>query len=659
MIETEDEADEGPDFDLIDPDDDGQDQDQMTDPADPVEGVAIIRAVLKTLPPAPGVYRMIDAAGDVIYVGKARNLKKRVVNYTKLLGHPMRILRMIQATRSMEILTTGSEVEALLLESNLIKKYRPRYNVLLRDDKSFPHIVIRADHEFPQITKHRGTRDPAHRYFGPFASAGAVNRTLNALQKAFLLRSCSDSVFSNRTRPCLLHQIRRCSAPCVGLIRPADYQHLVDEAEGFLAGKSRQVQDELAREMQAAAEDLAFERAAALRDRIRALSQVQSHQDINPDGVQEADVIAIHQAGGQSCVQVFFIRAGQNWGNRAFFPRHDKSFGTADVLSAFLGQFYDDKVPPTLVLLSEKPDDMALLAEALSVRAGRRVQLHVPQRGEKQGLVTHALTNAKDALGRRMAESAGQRALLEKLGDAFDMEAPPRRVEVYDNSHIQGSHALGAMIVATAEGFVKNQYRKFNIKNADTTPGDDYAMMREVLTRRFKRLMDDESQPAAQVSADPVPDTDTATWPDLVLIDGGKGQLAIAEQVLTELGIDGVTLVGIAKGPDRNAGRERFFMPGRPDFSMEPNSPVLYFLQRLRDEAHRFAIGSHRAKRTRAISASPLDEIDGIGAARKRALLHHFGSAKAVSGAGIEDLAAVSGISRAVAKKIWDHFNAG
>jgi excinuclease ABC subunit C len=460
--------------------------------------------------------------------------------------------------------------------------------------------VIRADHEFPQITKHRGTRDPAHRYFGPFASAGAVNRTLNALQKAFLLRSCSDSVFSNRTRPCLLHQIRRCSAPCVGLIRPADYQHLVDEAEGFLAGKSRQVQDELAREMQAAAEDLAFERAAALRDRIRALSQVQSHQDINPDGVQEADVIAIHQAGGQSCVQVFFIRAGQNWGNRAFFPRHDKSFGTADVLSAFLGQFYDDKVPPTLVLLSEKPDDMALLAEALSVRAGRRVQLHVPQRGEKQGLVTHALTNAKDALGRRMAESAGQRALLEKLGDAFDMEAPPRRVEVYDNSH-----------------------------------------------------------PAAQVSADPVPDTDTATWPDLVLIDGGKGQLAIAEQVLTELGIDGVTLVGIAKGPDRNAGRERFFMPGRPDFSMEPNSPVLYFLQRLRDEAHRFAIGSHRAKRTRAISASPLDEIDGIGAARKRALLHHFGSAKAVSGAGIEDLAAVSGISRAVAKKIWDHFNAG
>lgn len=631
--------------------------------ADTLSGVAAIQAVLKTLPNGPGVYRMIDEAGDVIYVGKAKSLKKRVANYTKLLGHPMRILRMIQATRSMEILTTGSEVEALLLESNLIKKFRPRFNVLLRDDKSFPHIVIRADHPFPQIAKHRGARDPAHLYFGPFASAGAVNRTLNALQKAFLLRSCTDSIFSNRTRPCLLHQIRRCAAPCVGLVAQAPYRALVDEARLFLAGKSRQVQDDLGREMQAAAEAMAYERAAALRDRIRALAQIQAHQDINPDGVEEADVVAIYHEGGQTCVQVFFIRAGQNWGNRAFFPRHDKAVPAREVLTAFLGQFYEDKVPPALVLVSERPDAEDLLAQALSVKAGRKVVLAFPKRGEKQGLVVHALNNARDALGRRVAESSSQRALLEKLADVFDLDGVPRRIEVYDNSHIQGTNALGGMIVANAEGMAKSQYRRFNIKSTDITPGDDYGMMREVLTRRFTRLLKDDAVrvPMHSIPANPadgqVEAGDDQVWPDLILIDGGRGQLAVAEQVFAELGVEDVALVAIAKGPDRNAGRERFFMPGRADFSLEPNSPVLYFLQRLRDEAHRFAIGGHRARRTKAIAASPLDEITGIGAARKRALLLHFGSAKAVAGAGIEDMAGVAGISRAVAKRIWDHFN--
>jgi excinuclease ABC subunit C len=644
-----DEADEPLDLDL-EPEVDG---------AGALSGVAAIRAVLKTLPQGPGVYRMLNGEGDVIYVGKARSLNKRVANYTKLAGQPLRILRMIQATRSMEIVTTGSEVEALLLESNLIKRYRPRYNVLLRDDKSFPHIVIRADHAFPQIAKHRGPRDPKHVYFGPFASAGAVNRTLNALQKAFLLRSCTDSVFSNRTRPCLLHQIRRCAGPCVGLVTEPDYGRLVAATENFLAGKSRQVQDDLAINMQAAAEAMEYERAAALRDRLRALAQIQAHQDINPEGVAEADVIAIHQDGGQSCVQIVFIRAGQNWGNRSFFPRHDRMVGSAEVLAAFLGQFYEDKVPPALVLVSEVPDAQALLVEALSLKAGRKVTLVAPKRGEKQGLVAHALNNARDALGRRQAESSSQRALLEKLADVLDLDGPPRRIEVYDNSHIQGSHALGGMIVATPDGFAKNQYRRFNIKGADITPGDDYAMMREVLTRRFSRLMDEETRPdrpdpANQESAEAEGD---ATWPDLVLIDGGQGQLAVATQVAEELGLEGVTLVGIAKGPDRNAGRERFFMAGRPEFSLEPNSPVLFFLQRLRDEAHRFAIGSHRAKRTKAIAASPLDEIEGIGASRKRALLLHFGSAKAVAGAGIEDLAGVPGISKAVAKRVWDHFN--
>ncbi len=626
-----------------------------------ITGIDVIQGVLKTLPNGPGVYRMIDAAGDVIYVGKAKSLKKRVANYCKLAGHPTRILRMIQATRSMEILTTGSEVEALLLESNLIKKFRPRFNVLLRDDKSFPHIVIRADHPFPQISKHRGARDPAHLYFGPFASAGAVNRTLNALQKAFLLRSCSDGIFSNRTRPCLLHQIRRCSAPCVGLVAQSPYGALVDEAKLFLAGKSRQVQEDLAREMQSAAEAMAYERAAALRDRIRALAQIQAHQDINPDGVEEADVVAIHQEGGQTCVQVFFIRAAQNWGNRAFFPRHDKAVPAREVLCAFLGQFYEDKVPPAMILLSERPDSEALLAEALSVKAGRKVVLKTPQRGEKQGLVTHALNNARDALGRRVAESSSQRALLEKLADAFDLDSAPRRIEVYDNSHIQGTNALGGMIVATADGFAKNQYRRFNIKSTDITPGDDYGMMREVLTRRFSRLIAQETprnpEPLREETDGPAQNREDLAWPDLVLIDGGRGQLAVAEQVFAELGIEEVALVSIAKGPDRNAGRERFFMPGRADFGMEPNSPVLYFLQRLRDEAHRFAIGSHRARRSSEIAKSPLDEIAGIGAARKKALLLHFGSAKAVAGAGIEDMVSVPGISKAVAKKIWAHFN--
>lgn len=621
------------------------------DPGATLVGVEAIQAVLKTLPNAPGVYRMIDQAGEVIYVGKAKSLKRRVASYVKLTGHTVRILRMIQATRGMEIVTTGSETEALLLEANLIKKFRPRFNVVLRDDKSFPYIVIRRDHAFPQIAKHRGARDPRHLYFGPFASAGAVNRTLNALQKAFLLRSCADSVFANRTRPCLLHQIRRCAGPCVGLVAQEAYGGLVDAARDFLSGRSRQVQSDLGVEMQAAAEALAFERAAALRDRIRALSQIQAHQDINPDGVEEADVVAIHQEGGQTCIQVFFIRAGQNWGNRAFFPRHDKSASKAEVLTAFLAQFYEDKAPPGLILLSDAPEQEALLSEALTLKAEARVTLRVPRRGEKQGLVAHATTNARDALGRRLAKSSSQRALLDKVADVFDLDAPPARIEVYDNSHIQGANALGGMIVATPEGFAKSQYRKFNIRGADLTPGDDFAMMREVLTRRFSRLLKEDPGGEGRI------DGEVAVWPDLVLIDGGRGQLSAAQAVFADLGVEDVTLVAISKGPDRNAGREQFHLIGRASFGLPPNSPVLYFLQRLRDEAHRFAIGGHRARRSKAIAASPLDEIAGIGAARKRALLLHFGSAKAVARAGVEDIASVPGISKAVAKIVWDHFN--
>jgi excinuclease ABC subunit C len=579
--------------------------------------------------------------------------------------------RMVAETRSMEIVVTHTEVEALLLESNLIKRLMPRYNVLLRDDKSFPYIRLTGDHDFPQLTKHRGARGASGDYFGPFASAGAVNRTLIALQRAFLLRSCSDSNFSSRTRPCLLYQIKRCSAPCVGRIDKEGYVRLLDEAKGFLRGQSKEVQQRLAERMQELSDELNFESAAFVRDRIRALTQVQGHQDINIEGIDDADIIAAHQAGGHTCVQVFFFRAGQNWGNRAYFPSHDRQLPADEVLAAFIGQFYDNKPPPKLVLLSAAPAEMALLEEALSIRAGGRIELAVPQRGDKRKLVEHALVNAREALGRRLAESATQHKLLEGLAQALDLEAPPQRIEVYDNSHIQGSHAVGAMIVAGPEGFVKNAYRKFTIRGdvtaapseterppetektttepaletAALTPGDDYGMMREVLTRRFARALKED------------PTRERGTWPDLLLIDGGAGQLSSTQQVLADLGIDDMPVVAIAKGPDRNAGRERFFRPGKPPFSLDPKDPVLYFLQRLRDEAHRFAIGTHRAKRAKAIGNSPLDEIAGIGARRKRALLHHFGSARGVARAGLADLERVAGISKAVAQRIYDHFH--
>jgi excinuclease ABC subunit C len=650
-----------------------------------LRGVEVIRAVLKTLPSGPGVYRMLDAKGDALYVGKARNLKNRVVNYTHPANLSNRLRRMVADTAAMEVVVTHTEVEALLLESNLIKRLMPRYNVLLRDDKSFPFIHITADHDFPQLMKHRGARADGE-YFGPFASAGAVNRTLIALQRAFLLRSCTDSVFGARTRPCLLYQIKRCSAPCVGRIDPAGYARLLEEARGFLAGRSNEVQGELAAEMQRASEALDFETAAVIRDRIRALSHVQGHQDINVETVSDADVIAAHQTAGQTCIQVFFFRGGQNWGNRAYFPSHDRALGVEEVLTAFIGQFYDNKPPPRLVLLSHELPEAELLAEALSAKAGRRVELSVPKRGDKAKLLEHALTNAREALGRRLAESDTYRKLLEGVAAALGLEAPPERIEVYDNSHIQGTNAVGAMIVAGPEGFLKNQYRKFNMRGQWTAPaatvdpaallppqageelspdpaplpqagegepatlssapagGDDYAMMREMLGRRLARAKDDRGR--------------QGSWPDLILIDGGAGQLATATEVLRELGIEDVAIAAIAKGPDRNAGRERFFLPGRPPFSLDPRDPVLYFLQRLRDEAHRFAIGTHRAKRTKALGRSPLDDVPGIGARRKKALLHRFGSARAVARAGLADLEKVDGISRTVAQKIYDHFHA-
>ncbi|HLY58285.1 MAG TPA: excinuclease ABC subunit UvrC [Stellaceae bacterium] len=628
-------------------------------------GAAVVRRVLRTLPPSPGVYRMLNAAGDALYVGKARNLKNRVANYAHPAMLSTRLQRMVAETVSMEIVTTHTEVEALLLEINLIKRLMPRYNVLLRDDKSFPHIHLRSDHPVPQLTKHRGAQVEGGEYFGPFASAGAVNRTITALHRAFLLRSCSDSVFASRTRPCLQYQIKRCSAPCVGRISREDYLALVDEARAFLTGRSTEINRKLVAEMTEAADRLDYERAAQIRNRIRALAQIQADQHINVEGVADADVVALHQEGGHSCVQVFFFRGGQNFGNRAYFPSHDRQIESAEVMAAFLGQFYDSRPPPPLILLSEAPAEEALLAEALSEKAGKRVQLHAPQRGDKRKLVEHALANAKEALGRRLAESSSQRRLLAGVQAAFGLEAPPQRIEVYDNSHIQGTNAIGAMIVAGPEGFEKGAYRKFNIKGAAPVgtkkglaedavdyragyqAGDDYAMMREVLERRFKRALEED------------PDRAKGQWPDLVLIDGGAGQLAVAEDVFVELGIDDVALVAIAKGPDRDAGRERFFRPGETPVSFDSKDPVLYFLQRLRDEAHRFAIGTHRARRQKAIGASPLDEIAGIGPTRKRALLHHFGSARAVARAGLADLEQVPGISGTVAKKIYEHFHAG
>ena len=620
-------------------------------------GAAIIRAALRSVPAGPGVYRMLDRKGDAIYVGKARNLKARVQNYTHPLGLSNRLRRMVSETTALEIVETQTEAEALLLECNMIKRLLPRFNVLLRDDKSFPLIHITASQEFPQLTKHRGARADDGSYFGPFASAGAVNRTLITLQKAFLLRSCSDSVFNNRTRPCLLFQIKRCSAPCVGRITREDYAALIEEAKGFLSGRSADVQARLAVEMETASAALDFEAAAIIRDRIRALSMVQGHQDIYTPGIDDADVIAAYQAGGQTCVQVFFFRGSQNWGNRAYFPSHDRQLSVEDVLTSFVGQFYDNRPKPPLVLLSHPLAEQALVAEALSL-GGRKVSLVVPLRGDKKKLVERIAATAREALGRRLAESSTQRQLLDGVANALGLAGPLNRIEVYDNSHIQGANAVGAMIVAGPEGLMKNQYRKFTIRGErpkegetqdveepDGIGGDDYAMMREVLRRRFARAIKED------------PERTGGTWPDLVLIDGGLGQLGVAQGVLDELGIGDVAIVGIAKGPDRNAGRERFFIPGRPSFSLEPRDPVLYFLQRLRDEAHRFAIGTHRARRAKAIGQSPLDEIAGIGARRKQALLHHFGSARTVARAGLAEIERVAGISKAVAKKVYDHFH--
>nr|WP_244530838.1 excinuclease ABC subunit UvrC [Pseudoxanthobacter soli] len=629
-------------------------------PAATLRGVAVIADAVRRLPNQPGVYRMIDAKGDVLYVGKARSLKKRVTSYTRIAGQSNRIARMIQATASMEFVTTRTETEALLLEANLIKRLRPRFNVLLRDDKSFPYILIRRDHPAPQILKHRGARSTPGDYFGPFASAGAVGRTINALQKAFLIRSCTDAVYESRTRPCLLHQIKRCAAPCTGEISLDDYGELVREARDFLAGRSAAIRDDLAQAMVAASDDLDFERAAIYRDRLAALAHVTSHQGINPQGVEEADVFAVHQEGGQTAIQVFFFRTGQNWGNRAYFPKADASLEAGEVLESFLAQFYDDKDVPRLLLLSTPLPEQELLQNALSEKAGRRVEVAVPQRGAKHDLVDHALTNAREALGRRLAETSSQGRLIEGLAEVFGLEKPPRRIEVYDNSHIMGTGAVGAMIVAGPEGFVKKEYRKFNIRSKEITPGDDFGMMREVMTRRFSRLVreagprpEESEDGAVEAASDAV-----GPWPDLVLVDGGAGQLAAARAILEELGIAGdVAMVGVAKGVDRDAGREEFHVPGRTPFRLPVRDPVLYFIQRLRDEAHRFAIGSHRARRAREFTANPLDEIAGIGPTRKRALLHRFGTAKAIGRAGVDDLMQVDGISESLAKVIFDHFH--
>lgn len=617
----------------------------MLDNEAPLKGAQLIKDEVKRLPDRPGVYRMIGEDGEVLYVGKARSLKKRVLQYAQGRFHTQRIAHMVDLTRAMEFVTTRTETDALLLEINLIKQLKPRFNVLLRDDKSFPEIVIRRDHEAPQLRKHRGAHSIKGDYFGPFASAWAVNRTLNTLQKAFLLRSCSDSVYETRTRPCMLHQIRRCSAPCTGLISLEDYNGLVNEAGAFLRGKSRAVMDRMAKEMQAASEDLEFERAARLRDRIRALASVAQEQQINPETVDEADVFALYAEGGQACVQVFFFRAGQNWGNRAYFPRVDKSDEDAEVMSAFLGQFYDDKPIPKLILVNLLPSECELLSEALGQKAERKVEISLPQRGEKRQLVQHALTNAREALGRKMAESSAQGKLLDGVCEAFGLEARPERIEVYDNSHIMGTNAVGGMIVAGPEGFQKSQYRKFNIKGSDIAPGDDFGMMKEVLRRRFSRLVKEEEEGGEAIR------------PDLVLIDGGAGQIAAVMEVMADLGVDDIPVVGVAKGQDRDAGMERFFIPGKEPFRFDHKSPVLYYLQRLRDEAHRFAIGSHRTRRSMDLKKNPLDEIDGVGPGRKRALLHTFGSARGVSRASVADLAKVEGVSEQLAQRIYDHFH--
>ncbi|MFY9840607.1 MAG: excinuclease ABC subunit UvrC [Xanthobacteraceae bacterium] len=654
-------------------------------------GRAAVVHYAKLAPSRPGVYRMIDARGDVLYVGKAKNVKKRIQAYTRPTGLDTRIERMIAATRTLEFVVTRTETEALLLEANLIKRLRPRFNVVLRDDKSFPYILITSDHWAPQILKHRGARTRPGHYYGPFASVWAVNRTVNALQRAFLLRSCSDPFFESRTRPCLLYQIKRCSAPCTKEIDFHEYSALVRKANEFLSGRSKKVKDELAAEMENASTELDFERAAIYRDRLAALSAIQSHQGVNPRGVEDADVFAAHQQGGFSCVEVFFFRTGQNWGNRAYFPKADRSLAAGEVLSAFLAQFYDDKPPPRLILISHDIADRELLAEALCTKVGHKIEISVPQRGEKKDLVEHALANAREALGRKLAETSSQEKLLRQLAETFVLPRVPRRIEVYDNSHIQGSNAVGAMIVAGADGFRKSQYRKFNIRSADLTPGDDFAMMREILTRRFKRLLAEAPLAQGQGTIDSIPhemaavdrqavsdgepmgtdailpggsdvaegaDADETPWPDLLLIDGGQGQLTAALDVLGGFGVK-VPIVAIAKGPDRDAGRETFFVPGRESFKLLPRDPVLYFVERLRDEAHRFAVGSHRARRKRDLREAGLQEIEGIGPTRKRALLLHFGTLKAIERASLMDLMQVDGISAETARRVYAFFHEG
>ena len=622
-------------------------------------GRAAIVRFAKLAPSAPGVYRMIDTHGDVLYVGKAKNIRKRVTAYARPTGHDSRISRMIAATTTLEFVTTKTETEALLLEANLIKRLRPRFNVLLRDDKSFPYILITTDHWAPQILKHRGARTRPGHYYGPFASAGAVNRTINALERAFLVRSCSDSYFEARTRPCLLYQIKRCSAPCTREIDFAGYSELVREANEFLSGRSRSVQKELALEMDKASTALDFERAAIYRDRLSALSAIQSHQGINPRSIEEADVFAVHQAGGYSCVEVFFFRTGQNWGNRAYFPKADRAIGADEVLGAFLAQFYDDKPPPRLVLVSHEFEERALLSEALSTKAGRKTEVSAPKRGERKELVQHAMANAREALARKLAETSSQQKLLSELTQTFELPGAPRRIEVYDNSHISGTNAVGAMIVAGPEGFRKNQYRKFNIRSADLSPGDDYGMMREVLQRRFKRLLAENPRTVIDgvLSAVFKGNDEDQPWPDLVLIDGGQGQLNAARDTLSTLGINNLPVVAIAKGPDRDAGRETFFIAGREPFKLPPRDPLLYYVERLRDEAHRFAVGSHRARRKKDIREAGLQEIPGIGPTRKRALLRHFGTVKAIERASLPDLAQVPGINAETARKIYEFFH--
>ena len=622
----------------------------MTNPVDTLPedvepGHQVIQGYLKTLDSSPGVYRMLDKESRVLYVGKARNLRARVSSYARPTGHSPRIARMISMTASMMFLTTKTETEALLLEQNLIKQLKPKFNVLLRDDKSFPNILVTENHRFPQIKKHRGAKKEKGSYYGPFASAGAVNRTLNQLQRVFLLRDCSDAMFESRTRPCLQYQIKRCSAPCVGKISADDYRQTVKDAEKFLTGRTTDIQARLAREMGEASEAMEFERAAALRDRIKALTQVQTAQGINPKGVAEADVVALHLENGQACVQVFFIRANQNWGNRDYYPRVGADVDAAEVLEAFLGQFYDQRDPPRQLILSNEIDNPDLMAEALSGKLGRKVELVVPKRGEKADLIDGALRNARESLARKMAESATQARLMKGLAEAFDLESPPQRIEVYDNSHIQGAFAVGAMIVAGADGFQKNQYRKFNIRGEELTPGDDFGMMKEVLARRFKRLIKED------------PDRTEGHWPDLLLIDGGAGQVSAVASIMREYGVENIPMVGVAKGIDRDAGKEEFHRTGKQPFALRHNDPVLYYIQRLRDEAHRFAIGTHRAKRAKAVGATPLDDVPGVGATRKRALLAHFGSAKAVSRANLSDLKSVDGVSDALAEKIYDFFH--